>query len=45
MLTQQQLVVYRANETKRYDLEAKSASEANEIVEELKKGISPYREL
>lgn len=40
-----QLVVYKASETKRYDLEAKSVDEAAEIVEELKKGISPYREI
>ncbi|KAF7539250.1 hypothetical protein G7Z17_g12465 [Cylindrodendrum hubeiense] len=39
------LVVYKATESKRYDFEARSAHEAAEIVEELKKGISPYREV
>jgi hypothetical protein len=37
--------VYKATESKRYDFEAKSAEEAAEIVRELKKGISPYREV
>ena len=40
-----QLVVYKATESKRYDFEAKSADEAAEIVFELKKGISPYRDV
>jgi hypothetical protein len=46
-----QLVVCRpgataaANETKRYDFEAKSADEAAEIVHEIKKGIAPYRDV
>lgn len=40
-----QLVVYKATESKRYDFEARSAQEAAEIVAELKKGISPYREV
>ncbi|PHH68416.1 hypothetical protein CDD82_569 [Ophiocordyceps australis] len=39
------LVIYRATESKRYDFEAKSADEAAEIVAELKKGISPYRDV
>ncbi|KAI5459971.1 stress-activated map kinase interacting protein 1-domain-containing protein [Mariannaea sp. PMI_226] len=39
------LVVYKATESKRYDFEARSAHEAAEIVGELKKGISPYREV
>ncbi|CAI4218355.1 unnamed protein product [Parascedosporium putredinis] len=39
------LVVYKATESKRYDFEAKTADEANEIVKELKKGISPYRDV
>lgn len=42
LLTQLQLIVYKATETKRYDFEAKSADEAAEIVFEIKKGISPY---
>ena len=37
-----QVIVYRSNETKRYDFEAKNAEEAAEIVFEIKKGISPY---
>lgn len=41
-VTTQQLVVYRATETKRYDFEARNADEAAEIVNELKKGIAPY---
>ncbi|KAH7001897.1 stress-activated map kinase interacting protein 1-domain-containing protein [Ilyonectria destructans] len=43
--TNVKLVVYKATESKRYDFEARSAHEAAEIVEELKKGISPYREV
>ncbi|KAM0436144.1 hypothetical protein ACHAPT_003036 [Fusarium lateritium] len=39
------LVVYKATESKRYDFEARSTLEAAEIVEELKKGISPYRDV
>ncbi|TPX14372.1 uncharacterized protein E0L32_005568 [Thyridium curvatum] len=39
------LLVFKATESKRYDFEAKSASEAAEIVQELKKGISPYRDV
>ncbi|GAB0133729.1 hypothetical protein EsDP_00002126 [Epichloe bromicola] len=39
------LVIYRATESKRYDFEARGADEAAEIVAELKKGISPYREV
>jgi hypothetical protein len=38
-------VVYKATESKRYDFEARSTLEAAEIVEELKKGISPYRDV
>ncbi|KAI9659315.1 MAG: hypothetical protein M1821_001573 [Bathelium mastoideum] len=34
--------VYRERETKRYDFEANSPSEAQEIVGEIKKGIAPY---
>ncbi|CAM1502881.1 Fc.00g076570.m01.CDS01 [Cosmosporella sp. VM-42] len=43
--TNVKLVVYKSSESKRYDFEARSASEAAEIVEELKKGISPYRDV
>lgn len=43
--TNVKLVVYRAAESKRYDFEARGADEAAEIVAELKKGISPYREV
>ncbi|KJZ76083.1 hypothetical protein HIM_04539 [Hirsutella minnesotensis 3608] len=43
--TNVKLVIYRATESKRYDFEARSADEAAEIVAELKKGISPYREV
>ncbi|KAM5345483.1 hypothetical protein ACJ41O_011345 [Fusarium nematophilum] len=43
--TNVKLVVYKATESKRYDFEARSALEAAEIVEELKKGISPYRDV
>ncbi|KAK5664211.1 hypothetical protein OQA88_427 [Cercophora sp. LCS_1] len=39
------LVVYKATESKRYDFVTSSAEYAVEIVEELKKGISPYREV
>ncbi|KIH92966.1 hypothetical protein SPBR_02283 [Sporothrix brasiliensis 5110] len=38
------LIVYKATESKRYDFEAKSADEATEIVGELKKAMSPYRD-
>lgn len=40
-----QLVIYKSNETKRYDFEAKSAEEAAEIVFELKKGMVPYQNI
>ncbi|KAL6901760.1 putative stress activated mitogen activated protein kinase interacting protein Sin1 [Trichoderma evansii] len=43
--TNVKLVVYKATESKRYDFEARGADEAAEIVAELKKGISPYREV
>ncbi|SPO01067.1 related to stress activated MAP kinase interacting protein [Cephalotrichum gorgonifer] len=39
------IVVYKATESKRYDFEARNANEAADIVQELKKGISPYREV
>ncbi|OAA58642.1 stress activated map kinase interacting [Niveomyces insectorum RCEF 264] len=39
------LIVYKATESKRYDFEAKSAYEAAEIVGELKKAMSPYRDI
>lgn len=41
----EQLVVYKATESKRYDFQTSSAEYAAEIVNELKKGISPYREV
>jgi target of rapamycin complex 2 subunit MAPKAP1 len=37
--------VYKATESKRYDFETEGKKEAVEIVEELKKGISPYRDV
>lgn len=40
-----QLVVYKSTESKRYDFVTSSMEYAAEIVEELKKGISPYREV
>ncbi|RFU72983.1 stress-activated map kinase-interacting [Trichoderma arundinaceum] len=43
--TNVKLVVYKATESKRYDFETRGADEAAEIVAELKKGISPYREV
>ncbi|KAI6778400.1 Stress-activated map kinase-interacting protein-like protein [Emericellopsis cladophorae] len=43
--TNVKLVVYRATESKRYDFETKGADEADEIVGELMKGISPYRDV
>ncbi|KAK3692282.1 stress-activated map kinase interacting protein 1-domain-containing protein [Podospora appendiculata] len=43
--TQFKLVVFKATESKRYDFVAVSAETAGEIVQELKKGISPYREI
>ncbi|RDW59756.1 hypothetical protein BP6252_12843 [Coleophoma cylindrospora] len=36
------VVVYKSNESKRYDFEAKNSDEAAEIVFEIKKGIAPY---
>ncbi|KAL1835606.1 hypothetical protein VTJ49DRAFT_6343 [Mycothermus thermophilus] len=39
------LVVFKSTESKRYDFVTSSAEDAAEIVEELKKGISPYREV
>lgn len=39
------LIVYKATESKRYDFEAKTADEATEIVGELKKAMSPYRDI
>ncbi|KAM7186515.1 Stress-activated map kinase interacting protein 1 (SIN1) domain containing protein [Rhypophila sp. PSN 637] len=39
------LVVYKATESKRYDFVTSNAEYAAEIVRELKKGISPYREV
>ncbi|KAK3313838.1 stress-activated map kinase interacting protein 1-domain-containing protein [Apodospora peruviana] len=39
------VVVYKATESKRYDFVTSSAEYAAEIVQELKKGISPYRDV
>ncbi|KAK4137413.1 hypothetical protein BT67DRAFT_438686 [Trichocladium antarcticum] len=39
------LVVYKSTESKRYDFVTNSSEDAAEIVQELKKGISPYREV
>ncbi|KAK4163487.1 stress-activated map kinase interacting protein 1-domain-containing protein [Cladorrhinum sp. PSN259] len=39
------LVVYKSTESKRYDFVTSSPEYAAEIVQELKKGISPYREV
>ncbi|EAQ90980.1 hypothetical protein CHGG_02915 [Chaetomium globosum CBS 148.51] len=39
------LVVYKSTESKRYDFVTSSAEYAADIVTELKKGISPYREV
>ncbi|KAJ4304390.1 Component of a membrane-bound complex containing the Tor2p kinase [Collariella sp. IMI 366227] len=39
------LVVYKSTESKRYDFVTSSPEYAAEIVTELKKGISPYREV
>ncbi|KAK3899818.1 stress-activated map kinase interacting protein 1-domain-containing protein [Staphylotrichum tortipilum] len=39
------LIVYKSTESKRYDFVTSSPEYAAEIVSELKKGISPYREV
>ncbi|KAK3375135.1 stress-activated map kinase interacting protein 1-domain-containing protein [Podospora didyma] len=39
------LVVYKATEAKRYDFVTNSSEYAADIVHELKKGISPYRDI
>ncbi|KAK0623406.1 stress-activated map kinase interacting protein 1-domain-containing protein [Immersiella caudata] len=39
------LVVFKSTETKRYDFVTNSAEYAADIVQELKKGISPYRDV
>ena len=36
-------MIFREKETKRYDFEAQSATDAAEIVEEIRKGIEPYQ--
>lgn len=36
-----QFVIYRDNESKRYDFEAKNAEEAADIVTNVKQGIPP----
>lgn len=38
------VIVYKANEPKRYDFDAKSTGEAFEIVSEIKKGCAPYHD-
>lgn len=45
IITNVQLVVWKATESKRYDFVTSNAEYAAEIVRELKKGISPYREV
>jgi hypothetical protein len=45
LTTTKQLVVYKSTESKRYDFVTSSAEYAADIVGELKKGISPYREV
>ena len=38
------MTIYRNSDSnKRYEFEAKSAEEASEIVQELSRGIAPYR--
>lgn len=37
------VIIFRERETKRYDFEAQSAGEAAEIVEEIRKGMEPFR--
>jgi hypothetical protein len=37
--------VFKSTETKRYDFVTNSAEYAADIVQELKKGISPYRDV
>jgi len=38
------VVIFRERETKRYDFEAGSIKEADDIVEEIKKGVEPFRD-
>jgi len=38
------VVVFKERETKRYDFEAASAKEADEIVREIKKGMEPFKD-
>ena len=38
------VVVFKERESKRYDFEAGSASEAGEIVREIKKGVEKFQE-
>ena len=37
------VIIFRERETKRYDFEAQSVGEAAEIVEEIRKGMEPFR--
>ena len=39
------VVVFREREKKRYDFEAQTVMEAGEIVEEIRKGMEPFRDL
>ena len=38
-----QIVVFKERESKRYDFEAQTVTEAAEIIDEVKKGIEPYQ--
>jgi len=38
------VVVYKERETKRYDFEASTTAEANEIVREIKRGVDKFQE-
>ena len=41
-LTIPKLLVFREKEQKRYDFEAATATDAAEIVEEIRRGMEPY---
>ena len=45
MLIRLQIVVFKERESKRYDFEAQSVTEAAEIVEEVKKGMEPFQDM
>lgn len=38
-----QIVVFKERESKRYDFEAQTVTEAAEIVDEVNKGMQPYQ--